>query len=465
MAELSSRTSSAADPGTHPVDEMLPKGRLLLYGMQHLLTFYATIVVLPAIIAVGIGLSERETAVLLSAVVFTGGIGTLIQSIGLWRIGIRYPLVLGGSAVALGPTIAIGNAQGGGVGGLLTIYGAVIVAGLVLFAIAPLYGRLLRFFPPVVTGAIITMVGFSILPYGVSLAGGGDPTAPTFGSPENLAIAGATLLTVVVLYRISTGLLRNIAMLLGLVVGGALGVVLGVVDFSGAAAAGWFDVIGPFHFGWPRFDVSAIIVMSIAMLIIAVESTASFFAVGEIVGRSPGSRDISRGVLGEGLATVLGGVFNSIPPTTFTGNVGLVRASNVRSRWVCATAGVFMLLLACLPKVAAVAAALPKPAVGAALLVLFGIIATIGVQTLSRADLTKDGNLITIAVSFGAGSIPAAQPTFFQSFPEELQMVLGSGIVVTAVVAITLNVLFNHVGSRSPKKAAEHQDWKGRATP
>jgi xanthine/uracil permease len=124
-----------------------------------------------------------------------------------------------------------------------------------------------------------------------------------------------------------------------------------------------------------------------------------------------------------------------------------------------------MLLLACLPKVAAVAAALPKPAVGAALLVLFGIIATIGVQTLSRADLTKDGNLITIAVSFGAGSIPAAQPTFFQSFPEELQMVLGSGIVVTAVVAIALNVLFNHVGSRSPKKAAEHQDRKDRAMP
>lgn len=447
MTEPRNKTRRQAGTG-HPVDEVLPAGRLVLYGMQHLLTFYATIVVLPAIIAAGIGLSERETAVLLSAVVFAGGIGTLIQSVGLWKVGIRLPLVLGGSAVAIGPTIAIGNAHGGGVTGLLTIFGAVIPAGLVIFLIAPLYGSLLRFFPPLVTGTVITMVGFSILPVGVSLAGGGDPEAPTYGSPTNLAIAGATILTILVVYRISTGLLRNIAILLGLVVGGVLGFALGVVDLSGVGDASWFSVVGPFHFGLPRFDVSAIVSMTVAMLIVAVESTASFFAVGEIVDRAPRRRDLTRGVLAEGLATMIGGVFNALPPTTFNGNVGLVRASNVRSRWVCAVAALFMVLLSWLPKVAAVAAALPKAAVGAALLVLFGIIATVGIQTLSRAGLTNDRNLIIVAVSLGAGTIPVAQPQFFQSLPEELQMVLQSGIVITALVSMTLNILFNHLPTR-----------------
>ncbi|MER6525870.1 nucleobase:cation symporter-2 family protein [Streptomyces sp. NPDC001508] len=433
----------------HPVDDRPPAGRLVLYGLQHLLTFYAAIVVLPAIIAAGIGLSARDTAVLLSAVVFTGGIGTLIQSIGLWKIGIRLPLVLGGSSVVIGPAIAIGNAHGGGVTGLLTIYGAAVPAGLVVFLAAPLYGRLLRFFPPLVTGTVITMVGLAILPIGVTLAGGGDASAATFGSPRNLAIAGATVLTVVVAYRVTTGLLRSIAILIGLVVGGVVGVVLGAVDFSGVAEARWLAFVGPFHFGWPRFDLSAVVSMSIAMIIVAVESTASFFAVGAIVGRAPDQRAVTRGVLGEGLATMLGGAFSPLPPTTFNGNVGLVRTSNVRSRFVCAVAGVFMIVLSCLPKVAAVAAALPKAAVGGALLVLFGTIATVGIHTLSRADLSSDRNLITVAVSLGAGTVPVAQPQFFHAFPQQLQVVLKSGIVVTALVAITLNIFFNHLGSRT----------------
>ncbi len=441
--------SEQCDDVTHPVDQRPPGGRLVLHGLQHLLVFYAAIVVLPAIVAAGIGLSAPETAVLLSAVVFTGGIGTLIQSIGFWKIGIRLPLVLGGSSVVIGPAIAIGNAHGGGVTGLLTIYGAAIPAGLVIFLAAPLYGTLLKFFPPLVTGTVITMVGLAILPIGVTLAGGGDPAAPTFGNPDNLAISGATVLTIVLAHRLTTGLLRNIAILLGLIVGGAVGVALGAVDLSGITKAGWIAFVGPFHFGWPNFDVSAIVSMSIAMLIVAVESTASFFAVGAIVDRPPDQRAVARGVLGEGLAAVLGGVFNALPPTTFNGNVGLVRTSNIRSRYVCGVAGVFMIVLSCLPKVAAVAAALPKAAVGGALLVLFGIITTVGIQTLSRADLTNDQNLITVAVSLGAGTIPVAQPQFFHSFPEQLQVVLKSGIVVAALVAITLNIVFNHRPSRA----------------
>ncbi|MFC6879582.1 MULTISPECIES: nucleobase:cation symporter-2 family protein [Actinomadura] len=430
------------------MDEVPPPGRLALYGLQHLLTYYATIVVLPALIAAGIGLPARETGLLLSAALFAGGVGTLVQTIGLWRIGIRLPVVLGGSAVVLGPTFTIGLAHGGGAGGLPAVFGATMAAGVVLTLVAPLYGRLMRFFPPAVTGAVIMMVGIAILPVAASLAGGGDPAAEDFGGPADLAIAGTTVAVIVVLYRFSTGLLKNIAILLGLVAGGALGALTGRADFSGVADAGWFQFVGPFHFGAPEFDPAAILAMTIATLIGVVESVANYFVIGGTVDRTPDRRELTRGVRAEGVATVLGGAFNSIPPTTFTGNIGLVRASGVRSRWVCAAAAVFMALMACLPKLAALAAALPKPAVGGALLVLFGIITAIGVQTLGRAELHRDGNLITVAVSIGLGMIPVAYPAFFRDYPEQLQVVLQSGIIISAVSAILLNIAFH--GVRAP---------------
>lgn len=445
-----------AAPNTAPadadaaVDEVPRFGRFALYSVQHLLTFYATVLVLPVIIAAGIHLPQAETVVFLAATVLAGGIATIVQTVGVWRIGIRKPLVLGGSAVVIGPAIAIGNANGGGIGGLLAVFGASIVAGLVLAAASPLYGALLRVFPPVVTGSVIAMVGLSLLPITVKLIGGGEPGTKSFGSAANLTVAATTVVTVLLIYRFGKGLLKSIAILVGLVAGGAVGAAVGVADFSGVADASWFSFVVPFHFGLPTFNLSAVLAMTVAVLIVGVECTSSYFAVGEILGRGPTDKEVRRGILAEGVAAVLGGIVGSVPPTTFNGNIGLVRASNVKSRWVVAAAGVLMVVLSCLPKVAAVAAALPAPAVGAALMTLFGIIATVGIQTLGKADLHNDRNLIVVAISLGAGFVPTSYPEIFNAFPQGLQMVLQSGIVVTAVVAVALNLIFNGLQRHAP---------------
>ncbi|WP_051342795.1 solute carrier family 23 protein [Pseudonocardia spinosispora] len=436
-----------------PVDEKLSGGRLLAFGVQHLLTFYATIVVLPVIIAAGIGLSPSDTAFLLGAVVLAGGIGSLIQAVGFWKIGIRYPLILGGSAVAIGPTIAIAVGHGGPAG-MSTVFTSTIIAGVVLFLVAPLYGRVSRFFPPVVMGSVILLVGLSVLPISAQLAGGGDLDAPSFGGAHAIAVSVTTIVAIVLVHSLARGVVKSLAILVGLVVGTLLGAALGDVDASAIGAAGWFAVVPPFHFGGPVFDLSSTITMTITIVIVAVESTASFFAVGEIVEHRPTHTDVARGIRGEGLATVLGGVFNAIPPTTFNGNVGLLRTSGVRSRWVCALVGVLMIVLSCCPKISALATLIPTPAVGGALLVLFGIIATIGIKTLSQTDLSRDGNLLIVALSLGIGTIAIAAPAYFQHLPGQLQTVLHSGIVCGALVAILLNIAFNHRravdGSRSP---------------
>lgn len=438
---IPSSESPPVDRG--PVDEKPSAWRLVAFGTQHLLTFYATIIVLPAILAAGIGLSQADTAFLMGAVVLAGGIGTLIQTVGIWKVGIRYPLILGGSAVAIAPTIAV--AQGhGGPSGMAVVFTATVLAGVVLFLIAPLYGLLMRFFPPVVMGSVILMVGLSVLPIGAELAGGGDASAASFGDASAIAISLTTVVTIVLVHGLGRGVVKNLAILVGLVAGTALAAVLGDVDVSGIQEAGWFAVVRPFHFGGPAFDLSAVLTMTVVMVIVAVESTASFFAVGEIVEHRPRGDDIARGVRGEGLATVLGGIFNAIPPTTFNGNVGLLRTSGVRSRWVCALVGVFMIVLSCFPKVSALATLIPTPAVGGALLVLFGIIATIGIKTLAQVDLSQDGNLMIVALSLGIGTIAIAAPAYFQHLPGQLQTVLGSGIVCAALVAILLNIAFNH---------------------
>lgn len=439
-----------------PVDDVPPTGRLVTFSLQHLLTFYATIIVFPKILAEGVGLSPQDERLLLGAAIFAGGVATLIQTVGFWKVGIRYPLILGASAVAFGPTIVIASGLGGR-DGLAAVFTATIIAGVILFFAAPLYGYLIRFFPPVVMGSVILLVGLTVLPVGANLAGGGDEKAGTadFGDVESLTISGVTVLTIIVLHGLARGMIKNLAILIGLIAGTVVGIAFGAVDFSVLSEAQWFAIVQPFHFGGPVFNMSAIITMTIVMIIVAVESTASFFAAGNIIGHDTKESDVVRGVRAEGLGTVAGGLFNTLAPTTFNGNVGLLRTSGIRSRWVCALVGVLMIVLSCFPKVSAVAGLIPAPAVGAALLILFGIIATVGIKILSTVDLNADRNLIVVAASIGVGTVAIATPDYFQHLPEQLQTVLGSGIVCGALVALILNAALNRRHSQAAARDAE----------
>jgi uric acid transporter len=432
----------------HPVDEVLPPGRLAVYGFQHVLAFYAGAVIVPILLASAIGLSNQQLAFLINADLFTCGIASIIQAVGFWKIGVRLPLLQGVTFTAVAPMIAIGTANGGGVDGLLAIYGAVIVAGIFTFFIAPYFSRLLRLFPPVVTGTVITVIGFTLVPVAALDAGGGNPEAADFGSLQNLAFAGGTLLFILLIYRFFRGFLSTIAVLLGLVVGSAVAAAFGIVDFSGVGQAGWVGVITPFYFGFPTFGVAAIVSMIVVMLITAVETTGDVFATGEIVEKRIRREDIARAIRADGLATTLGGLLNSFPYTCFAENVGLVRLTRVRSRWVVAVAGAIMIVFGLLPKMGAIVAAVPRPVLGGAALVLFATVGVIGIQTLSRVDFHDERNVIIVAVSIGLALVPVAFPTFYQNFPDELQIIVGSGITMGSLTAILLNLVFNVLGGK-----------------
>ena len=429
----------------HPVDEVPPPGKLVVYGIQHLLAFYAGAVIVPILLASAIGLSDRELIHLINADLFTCGIASIIQSVGLWKIGVRLPLLQGVTFTAVSPMIAIGLAAGGGTDGLLVIYGAVIVAGLFTFLIAPYFSRLIRFFPPVVTGSVITIIGIALLPVAAADAVGGAAD-PDPGSARNLAYALGTLALIVLMQRFFRGFLATVAVLVGLVVGTLTAWALGDASFGAVADSSWVGVTTPFYFGWPQFSLAAIVSMIVVMLITAVETTGDVFATGEIVDKRVGRKDIAAALRADGLSTTIGGILNSFPYTCFAENVGLVRLTQVKSRWVVAAAGGFMILVGLVPKAGAVVAGIPHPVLGGAALAMFATVAVVGIQTLSKVDFNDHRNVVIVATSLGLALLVTVQPGIAAAVPSWAQIILGSGITLGSITAIGLNALFHHVG-------------------
>jgi OHCU decarboxylase len=465
---MSTTKTAAKKPPRHPVDEVLPPQQLAVYGLQHVFAFYAGAVVVPILLAGAIGLTQDQLIHLINADLFTCGIASILQSVGVWKIGVRLPLLQGVTFTAVSPMIIIGLDNGGGADSLPFIYGAVIVAGIFQLLIAPYFSRLVRFFPPVVTGSVITIIGITLIPVAAYDAGGGQfalhnpdlvPANMTFGSTTNLSLAFFTIVVILLITRFARGFLATIAVLAGLVIGTAVAAFVPngsggqVAEFNSVQDSGWVGFTGPFYFGTPQFSLVPILLMIVVMLITAVETTGDVYATGQIVEKPIGKSDIAAALRADGLATFLGGVMNSFPYTCFAENVGLVRLTRVKSRWVVASAGGIMILLGLVPKAGALVSSIPACVLGGAALVMFGTVAAVGIQTLSRVDFHSHRNVMIVAVSLGVAMIPVALPqtadgqsVFLVSFPDNAQAFLNSGITVGSVTAILLNLLLNYWG-------------------
>jgi uric acid transporter len=466
---MSTATAPAKKPYKHPVDEVLAPQKLAVYGLQHVMAFYAGAVIVPILLAGAIGLNQSQLIHLINADLFTCGIASILQSVGVWKIGVRLPLLQGVTFTAVTPMIIIGLDKGGGSEGLVYIYGAVIVAGLFTLLIAPFFSQLVRFFPPVVTGSVITIIGLTLIPVAAFDAGGGQfafqnpklvPANMTFGSYTNLALAGFTILVILLLTRFARGFLSTVAVLAGLVVGTVVAAFVSdgsggkVAKFASVKAADWVGFTGPFHFGTPKFAVVPILLMIVVMLITAVETTGDVYATGQIVEKPIAKKDIAAALRADGLATFLGGVMNSFPYTCFAENVGLVRLTRVKSRWVVATAGGIMILLGLLPKAGAIVSSIPSSVLGGAALVMFGTVAAVGIQTLGRVDFNNHRNTMVVAVSLAIAMIPVGLPqvdntsAILVHFPKNAQAFLNSGITLGSITAILLNLLLNYWGGK-----------------
>ena len=433
-----------------PVDEVLPTPRLAALGLQHVLVMYAGAVAVPLIIGGALKMSREDIALLISADLFCCGLVTLIQCVGIWNIGIRMPVMMGVAFTAIAPIIATGsNPQLG----LPAVFGAVIGSGIFTYFAAPYMSKLVRWFPPVVTGTVVLLIGISLMKVGINWAAGGQPMLfgpggpvpnPEYGSPINLALAGTVLLAILLMTAYFKGFLANVAVLLGLVIGFVLAIALGRVHLGGLGDAAWVRIVLPFQFGLPTFDLMSIVTLSLVMVVMMIESTGLFLALADMSGRTLSQKDLARGLRADGVGNIIGGVFGTFTYTSYSQNVGLVQITGVRSRWVVAVAGVILVVLGCLPKLSALVAAIPNSVLGGAAIVMFGMVAATGVKILAKVDFAADRrNLYIVAVGLGAGMIPLVADRFFLQLPPLAMRFFQNGILLGTLTAVLLNFLFS----------------------
>ena len=443
--------SSDTAPTTekHPVDQTLPFPQMFTYGLQHVLSMYAGVVAVPLIVGTALKLSGPEITYLVSAGLFISGLATLLQTLGVWKFGARQPIVQGTSFAAVSTILAVGTAQGG-VDGLRAVFGALIVAGLLGLLIAPVFTRLLRFFPEVVTGVVITVIGISLLPVAIRWAAGGTPGAPNFGDPKNIAVAAITMALIVGIYRFLPGAFGRVAILLGLVLGTVVAIPFGLTNFSRIADANIIQLTLPFHFGLPTFAVGAIVSMFIVMLVIMTETTADILAIGQVIDKPADRQTVTNGLRADMLSTSVAAIFNGFSVSAFAQNVGLVAITGIKSRFVVAVSGGILVFLGLFPVLGALIAIVPLPVLGGAGIALFGTVAASGIRTLSRVDFSGNTNIVIVAFALGMGIIPIAVPTFWEHFPDWFTVIVDSGITAAALTAVLLNILFNIVGRKTP---------------
>ncbi|MFF2999857.1 nucleobase:cation symporter-2 family protein [Streptomyces sp. NPDC057950] len=425
-------------------------------GLQHVAAMYAGVVAPPLIVGAAAGLSGSELTFLTAACLFTAGLATFLQTLGFWKIGARLPFVNGVTFAGVAPMTAIVASTKDENDALPVIFGAVVVAGVLGFVAAPFFSKAVRFFPPAVTGSVITLIGVSLLPVAFGWAQGPDPTAHDYGSPTFLGLAGTTLVIVLLLRRFTHGFVKQIAVLLGLVAGTLVAIPLGSTDFTPVADADAVGFPAPFHFGAPQFQLAAILSMCVVMVVSMTESTADMLALGEIVERPADERTIAAGLRADALGSALSPLFNGFMCSAFAQNIGLVAMTRIRSRYVVATGGGFLVLMGLCPMAASLIAVVPRPVLGGAGVVLFGSVAASGIQTLVRAGLDKDDNVLIVAVSLAVGIIPITAPDFYHAFPQTARIVLDSGISTGCVTAVLLNLVFDHGGRRRDAGEVTH---------
>lgn len=498
----------------HPVDERLPTGKLTALGLQHVLVMYAGAVAVPLIIGRALKLSPEQVTMLIQADLFCCGLVTLIQAFGATQwFGIKLPVMMGVTFAAVAPMVAMANATPG-VEGAGLIFGAIIGAGVISILLAPVVSRMLRFFPPVVTGTIIAVIGISLMRVGINWIFGVPvgPTAPQIVNPEHaqwlatiknlagaavqpaagasaavatvppvpaglnivgtvpnpkyaqlphIAIAAVSLVSIMLIAKFARGFIANISVLLGIVVAAIIATVMGYMNFDKVAKANWFDLVLPFEIAVPVFDPILILTMTLVMIVVMIESTGMFLAISDLTGKKIDQKQLSAGLRVDGLGTLIGGIFNTFPYTSFSQNVGLVGVTGVKSRFVCVAAGIILLLLGLLPKMAALVESLPTFVLGGAGLVMFGMVAATGIRILGTVDYKSNrNNLFIVAISIGIGMIPLIAPRYLQWFPHGLHPLIESGILLASLAAVFLNLFFNGASgdNRDAIEAAKQAD-------
>lgn len=406
-----------------------------ILGLQHLLAMYSGSILVPIMIASALGYSSQQLTYLISTDIFMCGVATFLQLQLNKYFGIGLAVVLGVAFQSVAPLIMIGQKHGSG-----AMFGALIVSGVYVLLIAGFCSKIANFFPAIVTGSVITTIGLTLIPDAIGNMGNNSekPTA------QSLLLAAVTILIILLVNIFAKGFLKSIGILIGLMVGTIVASCMGLVDFTPVTQAPLMHVPTPFYFGIPKFEFSSIIMMCIIATVSLVESTGVYFALSDISKETLDSTRLRNGYRAEGIAVLLGGIFNTFPYTGFSQNVGLVKLSGIKTRLPIYYAASFLILLGLLPKFGALAQIIPSSVLGGAMLIMFGFVSVQGMQILARVDFEhNEHDFLIAAVSISAG-VGLNGSNLFNSLPTGLQMFFSNGIVMASVIAIVLNLILNH---------------------
>ncbi|MGX0855869.1 xanthine permease [Staphylococcus epidermidis] len=408
-----------------------------ILSVQHLLAMYAGAILVPIIVGTSLKFSAEEIAYLVTVDIFMCGVATFLQANKVTGTGL--PIVLGCTFTAVAPMILIGQTKG-----LDVLYGSLLISGILVVLIAPFFSYLVKFFPPVVTGSVVTIIGINLMPVAMNYLAGGEG-AKNYGDTKNLILGGVTLLIILILQRFTKGFLKSIAILIGLAIGTALAGIFGMVDIKQVGDAHWFGFPVPFRFSGFGFDVSSILVFFIVAVVSLIESTGVYHALSEITGRKLERKDFRKGYTVEGLAIILGSIFNAFPYTAYSQNVGLVSLSGAKKNNVIYGMVILLLICGCIPKLGALANIIPLPVLGGAMIAMFGMVMAYGVSILGNINFQNQNNLLIIAISVGLGAGISAVPQAFKGLGEQFAWLTQNGIVLGAISAIILNFFFNGI--------------------
>lgn len=411
----------------------------LILSVQHLLAMYAGAILVPIIVGTSLKFTPEQIAYLVTVDIFMCGVATFLQANKVTGTGL--PIVLGCTFTAVAPMILIGQTKG-----IDVLYGSLFLSGILVIIIAPFFSHLVKFFPPVVTGSVVTIIGINLMPVAMNYLAGGQG-AKDYGDVKNILLGLMTLIIILVLQRFTTGFIKSIAILIGLVLGTIGAGLLGMVDINQVNHAGWLGIPVPFRFSGFSFDVTSTLVFFIVAIVSLIESTGVYHALSEITGKKLERKDFRKGYTAEGLAIVLGSIFNSFPYTAYSQNVGLVSLSCAKKNNVIYGIGMVVLLLicGCIPKLGALANIIPLPVLGGAMIAMFGMVMAYGVSILGHIDFKNQNNLLIIAVSVGLGTGISAVPQAFKGLGEQFAWLTQNGIVLGAISAIILNFFFNGI--------------------
>jgi len=428
------KAGSDDNPIAIGLEDKVPIWSSVVYGLQHIVAMFAGIVAVPLIVGSAIGLPPDQKTILVQACLLTSGIGTILQTSRIWFIGARLPICMGTAFVFITPMIAIGNVHG-----VAGIIGGLMVGGIAEFLVAPYIWRIKHVFPPLVTGTVIALIGLSLIPVGFRWMAGGF--GALYGKPIAYLISGSVLVIMIGANRFASGYIRTVSVIVAVIAGYLIAGIFGLVDFSVVGTSSWFAPPKLFAFGAPTFSVGAIVGVLVAQFGNMLETIGNTFATNAVLENETAPAHLRGAIAVDGIGSFIGAIFGGFSITSFAQNIGVIGITGVGSRHVVRVAGILLILMALFPKFAAVIVAMPDPVLGGAGIVMFGAIVAAGVHQLAAKGMDqRDMTIFATAIGVGLGC-GLSGPEAFASFPQELQIILRSGIVMGSIIVILMNLL------------------------